>query len=60
MISESKKSLPDKTKNLTNLKDDSIAPKGKTNLSVEPEWPTKASTPVKKKRIRRTEYSRLP
>ncbi len=62
MIQDTKKSLPTNKKDITAFKDDEIAPKGKIKHNVETDWPTKeaAHTPNKKRKIRRTENSRLP
>lgn len=61
MIAKNKTPQPIKPKSLTQLKDDGISPKGKDKRDVEPDWPTKESTPlVKKRKIKRTETARLP
>jgi hypothetical protein len=60
MIDTEKK--PNSEKNNLIDKDDELAQKGKTSHKVEPQWPTKESTPAnnKKKRIKKIETSRLP
>lgn len=49
-----------KPKDLTEFKDDALAPKGRTKHIVETDWPTKESIPVKKRKIKKTHNSRLP
>ncbi len=61
MIVKDTNPQPIKPKDLNEVKDDEIAPKGRTKHIVETDWPTKeAVTPVKKRKIRRTETARLP
>ncbi len=47
---------------IKNFKDDDLSQKGKTKHIVETDWPVKETvkTPVKKKKINRTETARLP
>lgn len=48
-------------KNMTEFKDDDLAPKGSPKHVIEPDWPTKEAAPLPKKRkIKRTENARLP
>ena len=60
MIQNSKKSQNSIPKNISELKDDDLAPKGRTKHIVETDWPTKESLPVKKRKIKKTETARLP
>lgn len=61
MIVKNKTPHPIKPKDLTEVKDDEIAPKGRTKHIVETDWPTKeVALPVKKRKIKRTETARLP
>lgn len=60
MVSETKKSPPNKSKDILTFKEDDMSPKGKTKHTVEPDWPTKDSIPEKRRKIKRTTTSRLP
>lgn len=40
--------------------DDDLSQKGRTKHIVETDWPTKESIPVKKRKIKKTQNSRLP
>lgn len=59
MVQDTKKPL-NKPKDILTFKEDDMAPKGKVKHTVETDWPTKTSTPSKKRKIRRTEDARLP
>ncbi len=60
MIQNNKKPLPGNPKDIIKFKDDDLEPKGKTKHNVEPDWPTKESSTIKKRKIKRTETARLP
>ncbi|MBC7427750.1 MAG: hypothetical protein H7336_04000 [Bacteriovorax sp.] len=60
MIQNTKKPIKTYPKNLTEFKDDDLAPKGKTKHIVETDWPVKESVPEKKRKVIRTEIARLP
>ena len=60
MIQNAKKSQDSNTKNINEFKDDDMAQKGRTKHVVETDWPTKESTPTKKRKIKKIETARLP
>ncbi len=47
-------------KDIKEFKDDDLSQKGRTKHIVETDWPTKESIPVKKRKIKKTQDSRLP
>ena len=49
-----------KPKDIIEFKDDDLSPKGRTKHIVETDWPTKESAPTKKRKIKKTNNSRLP
>jgi len=60
MIQNTKRPQGPKMKDISEFKDDDLAPKGRTKHTVETDWPTKESVPTKKRKIKKTETARLP
>ena len=61
MIQTTKTHEDSKPKEITEFKDNDLVPKGRTKHTVETDWPVKEALPAPKKRkIKRTQYSRLP
>ena len=60
MIQNTKKSHGPKAKDIIEFKEDDLAPKGRTKHIVETDWPTKESTPARKRKIKKTQTARLP
>ncbi|MBC7711883.1 MAG: hypothetical protein H7177_00990 [Rhizobacter sp.] len=60
MIQNTKQPIKTNPKNITEFKDDDLAPKGKTKHIVETDWPVKESVPEKKRKIKKTAIARFP